>query len=78
MRYRVKRNCILLYGSTNKACITLNVGQIWEREFKPSKKEMLLFPFHRLRRQNVLIEIANEAFEEYFEPQEGSEKEVEE
>lgn len=68
MKYRVKRNCILLYGSSNKVCITLNVGQIWECEFKPS--EELLFPFHRIKRQNVLIEITNEDFERYFEPQE--------
>lgn len=67
MRYRVKRNCILLYGSNNHACVTLNVGQIWECEFKPSVE--LPFPFHRLKRQNVLIEIVNEDFERYFEPQ---------
>lgn len=69
-RFRVKRNCILLYGSNNHACVTLNVGQIWEREYKPSEK--LMFPFHRLKRDNVLIEIANEDFEKYFEPQERS------
>lgn len=70
MRYRVKRNCILFYGSLNKASISLNVGQIWECEFKPSKK--FLFPFYRLKRQNVLLEITNEDFERIFEPQEGS------
>lgn len=70
MRCRVKRNCVLLYGSLNKTRISLNVGQIWEHEFKPSKK--FLFPFHKLKRQNVLIEITNEDFEEIFEPLEGS------
>ena len=73
-RFRVKFDCVLLYGSFTHARITLNAGQIWEREYKPSEK--LLFPFHRLRRQNVLIEISNEDFEKCFEPQEeGSEKE---
>lgn len=71
MRFIVKRNCILLYGSNNHACVTLNVGQIWEREYKPSDK--LMFPFHRLKRQNVLIEVADKDFKEYFEPQESEE-----
>lgn len=71
MQFRVKRNCILLYGSNNHACITLNVGQIWEREYKPSEK--LMFPFHRLKRDNVLIEISDGDYEKYFEPQESEE-----
>jgi hypothetical protein len=45
MRYRVKSNCLLLYGSFNKVTITLNVGQIWEYNSKPSE----LFPFHTLK-----------------------------
>lgn len=65
MRYRVKRNGVLFYGSFNHASITLNVGQIWEREYEPSEK--LWFPFHRLKRQNVLIEVTGEDFERYFE-----------
>lgn len=69
MRYRVKCNCVLLYGSLNKASISLSVGQIWEYESK--SPEGLLFQFHRLRRQNVLIEITNEDFEGIFEPQES-------
>ena len=71
MRYRVKRNGVLFYGSFNHASITLSVGQIWERAYKPSEK--LLFQFHRLKRQNVLIELTNEDFERYFELQEESE-----
>lgn len=69
MRYRVKRNGVLFYGSFNHASITLSVGQIWERAYKPSEK--LWFPFHRLKRQNVLIEVTNEDFERYFEPHTG-------
>lgn len=72
MRFRVKRNCVLFYGSFNRASITLNVGQIWERAYKPSEK--LLFQFHRLTRQNVLIELTNEDFERIFEPQESEDK----
>ena len=72
MRFRVKRNCVLFYGSFNRASITLNVGQIWERAYKPSEK--LMFQFHRLIRQNVLIELTNEDFERIFEPQEESEE----
>ena len=67
MRYRVKCNCVLLYGSLNKVSITLNVGQIWDYNAKPSE----LFPFHTLTRQNVTLEITNEDFEGIFEPQES-------
>ena len=70
MRYRVKHNCVLLYGSCNKVSITLNVGQIWEYKAETSE----LFPFHTLKRSNVLIEIANDDFESIFEPQESEEK----
>lgn len=66
MRYRVKSNCVLLYGSLNKASITLNVGQIWD--YKP------MLPFHWLTRQNVTLEITNEDFERIFEPQESEDK----
>jgi hypothetical protein len=58
-----------LYGSSNHACIALNVGQIWEREFKPTEQ----FPFHKLKRQNVLIEVVDEDFKSCFEPLKGSE-----
>ena len=67
MRYKVKCNCVLLYGSFNKVTITLNVGQIWEYKAKTSE----MFQFHTLKRQNVLIEITNEDFERIFEPQES-------
>lgn len=70
MLYRVKHNCLLFYGSYNHVTITLNVGQIWEYNSKPSES----FPFHTLKRSNVLIEIANEDFERYFKPQEGEEE----
>jgi hypothetical protein len=33
-----------------------------------------MFPFHRLKRQNVLIEVADKDFKEYFEPQESEDK----
>lgn len=66
MRYRVKCNCVLLYGSLNKASITLNVGQIWD--YTP------MLPFHWLTRQNVTLEITNEDFERIFEPQESEEE----
>lgn len=66
MRYRVKRNCILFYGSLNKASISLSVGQIWEYNDKLSYSQ-----FHTLTRQNVTLEITNEDFERIFEPQES-------
>ena len=69
MRYRVNNNCVLLYGSNNHACITLNVGQIWEYRSKPSE----FSPFHTLTRANVSIEVADEDFKGCFEPLKGSE-----
>jgi hypothetical protein len=69
----VKHNCVLLYGSLNKASITLNVGQIWEYISKSTLSEF--FQLHTLRRGNVSLEITNEDFERIFEPQEGSDKE---
>lgn len=72
MRYRVKRNCTIIYGSLNKVCLTFNVGQIWESEFEPSKK--FIFPYHKLKRHNVLIEVTNEDFEKIFEPWESEDQ----
>lgn len=63
--YKVKCNCVLLYGFYNHGSVTLNVGQIWEYISKPSE----YFPFHTLKRQNVIIEVTNKDFEECFEPQ---------
>lgn len=65
----IKEAFLRFYGSFNKVSITLNVGQIWEYNSKPSE----FFPFHTLKRSNVLIEITNEDFERIFEPQESEE-----
>lgn len=66
LRYRVKCNCILFYGSLNKVSIILAVGQIWEYNDKLSYSQ-----FHTLTRQNVSLEIINEDFERIFEPEES-------
>ena len=65
MRYRVKRFALFFYGSENKAQINLNVGQIWEHKDNLSE----LYPYHYLIRQNVRIEITDDDFKRYFEPQ---------
>ena len=66
MHYWVKHNCVLFYGSSNHASITLSVGQIWWYRSKPSED----YPFHTLKRNNVLLELTNEDFERIFKPQE--------
>jgi hypothetical protein len=69
MHYWVKHNCVLFYGSSNHASITLSVGQIWRYRSKPSED----YPFHILTRKNVLIEITDEDFKRIFKPQGESE-----
>ena len=69
MQYRVKVNAVLIYGTTNKAKIVLNTGQIWEYV----AKSLAHNKFHALVRQNVDIQIPEEDFVRIFEPQESEE-----
>lgn len=56
------RNCMLSYGSKNKAWITLNKGQIWELRALPSSH----FPWYSLLRYSVTIDIVEEDFKKIF------------
>lgn len=66
-RYIVVRDCMLSYGSQNKAWVTLNKGQIWELRAYPSKR----FPWYSLTRYSVTIDIVQEDFERIFKQREG-------
>lgn len=71
MKCKVVKSCMISYGSSNKAWIHLNKGQIWELRAFPSKR----FEWYSLYRYNVTIDIVKKDFDRIFEPQERSDKE---
>lgn len=70
MKCKVVKSCMLTYGSSNKAWIHLNKGQVWELRAFPSKR----FMWYSLCRYGVTIDVIKEDFERIFEPQERSDK----
>lgn len=64
MKYKVVKSCMFAYGSTNKAWISLNKGQIWELRALPSER----FGWYTLRRNSITIDVMKEDFERIFEP----------
>ena len=69
MKCKVIKTCIIAYGSSNKAWVYLNKGQIWELKAFPSKR----FKWYSLRRYNIVIDVVKEDFERVFDPQESEE-----
>ena len=70
MKCKVVKSCMLAYGSSNKAWIHLNKGQMWELSAFPSKR----FKWYSLCRYSVTIDIVKEDFDRIFEPQESEVK----
>ncbi len=67
MKFKVVKSCIITYGISNKACIHLNKGQIWELRAFPSN----CFECYSLSRYSVTIDVVKEDFDRIFELQES-------
>ena len=70
MKYKVVKSCMIAYGSSNKAWIHLNKGQIWDLGAFPSNH----FEWYSLHRHNVTIDVVKEDLERIFEAQESEDK----
>lgn len=61
MKYKVIKPCLFCFGSLNKACITLNVGQVWEgRRFSIDSN------YYIVSRNNITMEITKEDLDKCF------------
>ena len=61
MKYKVIKPCLFIFGSLNKAWITLNVGQIWE-----GRRLSIDSNFYRLSRNDITIEITEQDLNKCF------------
>jgi hypothetical protein len=59
----VTKGCLMCYGSSNKAWITLNKGQIWSVVSVPNKPN---FPWYTIKRDGVVIDVWTEDMKRYF------------
>lgn len=63
-KYKVKETFVICYGTSNKAWITLNKGQIWRVVGRPNMPE---FPWWTVKRNNITLDIMLGNFGRYFE-----------
>jgi hypothetical protein len=61
MKYKVIKPCLFFFGSLNRACITLNVGQIWE-----GRRLSIDSKYYTISRNNVDMEITEEDLNKCF------------
>lgn len=66
MKYKVIKSCVLFFGSLNRACIALNVGQVWE-----GRQLSIDSDFYKVSRNNITMEIHKEDLNKYFKLQKG-------
>lgn len=61
MKYKVIKPCVLFFGSLNKACIALNVGQVWE-----GRRLSIDSDYYKVNRNNITMEMHKEDLNKYF------------
>lgn len=69
MKYKVIKPCLFIFGSLNKAWITLNVGQVWE-----GRRLSIDSNFYKLRRNNITMEITKQDLNKCFKLIESEDK----
>ena len=63
-KYRVTETHMICYGTSNKAWIVLNKGQIWQVAGRPMIPD---FPYWTVKRNNITLDIWPGDFNRHFE-----------